>query len=126
MKADVSYNDLVGTAAADITDFTNGHNELADYEKLFKLDKTRFDLVGISLYGSETPSLSLICVDKELSTENKEHIVSMSIDDEFENVLDMLFKRLHIVLYKKFDEKYSKLDYDQEVSYEDFHEEEES
>lgn len=64
----------------------------------------------------------LFCVDKEKSTDEKEHIVNMSceINDDIE-ILDILFKRLHIVIHDKYDEKSVNLDYDEEVNYSDFH-----
>ena len=50
----------------------------------------------------------------------------MSYDEENEReIIDILFKRLHIVLHNKFDTKYPQLDYDEEVRYTDFHETEE-
>lgn len=90
------------------------------------MDENRFEPIGISLYGVNGFSVSLLCVDKEQSTEEKEHIVSMSCDVENENeILDILFKRLHIILHDRFDNKYPDMDYDEEVRYSDFHEEEE-
>lgn len=125
MKADVQYNDFKGTAAADISDFLGSKygDYLESFGKHFKIDENRFRVVGISIYGIDNFYISLICVDKVKSTEKKEHIVSMSIEIENEkDILDFLFKRLHIVLHSKFDEKYKNLDYDEEVRYEDFHE----
>jgi hypothetical protein len=43
------------------------------------------------------------------------------VNDGKEN-LDMLFKRLHIVLHERFDEKYPDLRYNEEIRYSDFHE----
>ncbi len=37
-------------------------------------------------------------------------------------IIGRLFKRLHIVFHDKFDNKYSELNYDEEVRYTDFHE----
>jgi hypothetical protein len=124
MKADVQYNDFVGTAAADISDFlgsTYGDN-LESFGKYFKIDRTRFTVIGISIYGTDNFYISLLCVDKQKSTEEKEHIVSMSIEIKTQKeILDFLFKRLHIVLHSKFDKKYMNLQYNEEVRYEDFH-----
>jgi len=62
-------------------------------------------------------------VDKLRSTAEKEHIVNMSIKIENEkDILDFLFKRLHIVLHSRFDKKYTEMDYDEEVNFSDFHE----
>jgi len=125
MEADAQYNDFVGTAAADISDFLGSKygDDLDSFGKYFKIDETRFKVIGISIYGTDSFYISFLCVDKIKSTVDKEHIVSMSIDIENKkDILDFLFKRLHIVLHSRFDDKYPALDYDEEVSYSDFHE----
>ena len=128
MKADVQYNDFVGTAAADISDHLGSKygDYLESFAKYFAIDQERFKTIGISVYGTDNFYISLICVDKHKSTEQKEHIISMSIEIKNEkDILDFLFKRLHIVLHSKFDDKYPNLEYDEEVRYEDFHKTEE-
>ena len=55
-----------------------------------------------------------ICIDLQKSKNDKEHIVSIRIDNDKE-ILSLLFKRLHIVLYDKFDDKYRNLDVDEEI-----------
>lgn len=125
MKADVQYNDFVGTAAADISDFLGSKygDNLESFGKYFKIDETRFKVIGISIYGTDSFSISFLCIDKLKSTEEKEYLVSMSIDIENEkDILHFLFKRLHIVLHSKFDNKYPTLEYDEEVRFSDFHE----
>lgn len=125
MKADVQYNDFVGTAAADISDFLGSKygDDLESFGKYFKIDETRFKVIGVSIYGTDSFYISFLCVDKQKSTEEKEHIVSMSVDIENEKeILDFLFKRLHIVLHSKFDDKYPRMKYDEEVNYSDYHE----
>ncbi len=125
MKADVQYNDFVGTAAADISDFLGSKygDGLGSFGEYFKIDETRFKVIGISIYGTDSFHISFLCVDKVKSTEAKEHIVSMSIDIENErDILDFLFKRLHIVLHSRFDHKYPTLNYDEEVNYSDYNE----
>lgn len=124
MKADVQYNDFVGTAAADISDFLGSKygDDLDSFGKYFKIDETRFKVIGVSIYGPDSLSISFLCVDKIKSKSDKEHIVSMSINIENEkDILEFLFKRLHIVLYSRIDNKYPTLDYDEEVSYSDYH-----
>ena len=124
MKADVQYNDFVGTAAADISDFLGSKygDDLESFGKYFKVDETRFKVIGISIYGTDSFYISFLCVDKIKSTFDKEHIVKMSVDIKNEkDILDFLFKRLHIVLHSRFDKKYPALDYDEEVSYSDYH-----
>jgi hypothetical protein len=124
MKADVQYNDFVGTAAADISDYLGSKygDYLESFAKFFKIDDNRFKIIGISIYGTENFYISLLCIDKQRSSEEKEYIVSMSIEVENEKeVLRFLFKRLHIVLHSRFDNKYPNLEYDEEIRYEDFH-----
>jgi len=124
MKAQVPYNDFEGSVAADISDGLGGvHGDnLERIGKYFNLDENRFKIVGISIYGTNEFSISLICIDLERSTDKKEHIVSMlcEVDDEKE-ILDILFKQIHIVLYDKFDDKYVNMDYDSEVRFSDYH-----
>tara|TARA_R110002033_G_scaffold139940_1_gene178879 strand:- start:816 stop:1205 length:390 start_codon:yes stop_codon:yes gene_type:complete len=125
MKANVQYNDFKGTASADISDFLGGAggDDVEGLSKYFDLNYDRFKPVGISIYGTENFGISLFCVDKEKSTEEKEHIVKMSCDvEDKKDIIDILFKRLNIVLHDKFDNKYPNLDYDEEVNYSDFHE----
>lgn len=127
MKADVQYNDFKGTAAADISDFLGSRyaDGLTGFAKYFKIDEDRFEIIGISVYGTKNFYISFYCVDKKKSTPEKEHIVSMSMDiEDDKEILSFLFKRLHVVLHSRFDKKYAELTYDEEVNYEDFHESE--
>jgi hypothetical protein len=128
MKASTQYNDFKGTVSADISDAFGGPggDDIKSLARFFDLNFERFEPIGISLYGTDGFSVALLCVDKERSTEEKEHIVSMSceVEDEKE-IIDILFKRLHIVLHNRFDDKYPNLDYDEEVNFSDFHETEE-
>ena len=125
MKADVQYNDFKGSVAADISDALSRYagDTLKSIGRYFKLDEKRFDIIGVSIYGTDDFSISLLCVDRNKSKDGHEHIVSMMYDigDDKEN-LDLLFKRLHIVLHERFDEKYPELGYNEEVRYSDFHE----
>lgn len=84
MKADVSYNDFKGTAAADISDFLGSpsSDDLKVIGKYFKLNQDRFDIIGLSIYGTSDFFISLICVDKVKSNDDQEHIVKMSIEHD--------------------------------------------
>jgi hypothetical protein len=124
MKASTQYNDLVGTAAADIS-YGFLQSNLNAIANAYNLDQNRFTLVGLHLYGVNPPRLSLICVDNERSEEGNEHIVKMAIDDDRNDILSFLFERLNIVLYPRFDRTYPSLDYNEEAMFSDFHEEEE-
>lgn len=125
MKASVQYNDFRGTAAADMSDAISvnfGGDNLESFANFFKLNKERFKIIGISFYGRESPSISLLCVDLEKSQNGKEHIVSMSVEWTYErHPLEVLFKRFDVVLHQKYDEKYPQLHYHEEVRFENFH-----
>jgi hypothetical protein len=114
MKASTSYDDLIGTSAADISDVTTRGNSLEQLAEYFKIDQNRLKVVGISIYGTQGFFLSFICVDKEKSTSEKEHIVKVMINADYENVLPILFKRFQTILYKRGDSHYSELGIDEE------------
>ena len=119
MKASTTYNDLIGTSGANISNLNTKFNKLEELADYFKIDKKRFKAVGLSIYGPsndyEEFCVKFICVDKQKSTEEKEHIVQILIDDEYDNILGLLFETLHIVLYDQFDSKYPELNYDEET-----------
>lgn len=124
MKARVTYNDFEGTVAADISDMLGGvlNDKLERIGKYFNLDEKKFKIIGISIYGTKEFSISLICIDKERSTAKKEHIVSMLCEiDEEKEILNLLFKELHIVLYNRRDNKYINMDYETEIRFSDYH-----
>ena len=69
MKARVQYNDLTGTAAADITDFSLNSLEKYLTDHFENYDTERYFCVGcrLNLGGqtSTTVSIRFICLDKE-------------------------------------------------------------
>lgn len=128
MKASVSYNDFIGTSAADIADHISAHHgdTLKSIAQHLGLNQDRFELIGISVNGVDDFSVSLLCVDKQQQKDGRDLIVSMMFDGDKERVkLDSLFKRLEIVLHEKHDDVYLPLDSDNEVRFSDFHETEE-
>lgn len=99
MEAEVQYNDLKGTAAADVTDFFN--NNLQHYlEKTFdKYDSNRYQCIGCDIYitgQSVSPSVHIqfICYDKI----NRKHVYLAPQKEMKTDEVLSLFKRLHIVL----------------------------
>ena len=126
MKASVSYNDLIGTVAADVSDEIATKFRTEDIEaigKYFEIDENRFQIIGISIYGVKNMFVSLICIDKDRS-ENQPFITKMNVNitDEDKNfILEILFKRLNIVLHSKFNEDFNKIVINEESNYEDFH-----
>jgi len=125
MKASVQYNDFTGTAAADISDFLSkvGGDKLKSIGRHFELNEDRFEVIAISVNGVEEFSVALICVDKQKSTAEKEHIVKIDLEiEDPEDILDLLFKRLEFVLHNKHDERYLERDYNEEANLSDFQE----
>lgn len=96
MKAKVQYNDLVGTAAADISDFYL--NSLNDYLKQHfpNVDWERYYCVGCSFYASygQYPNVTFICNDKK---ESKYCRLSPSKEYTLQEFFE-LFKRFSIVI----------------------------
>jgi hypothetical protein len=100
MKAQVQYDDFVGTAAADISDYS-------DLQKLLvsrKVDVTRYEAVGASFYSGYNHNFiaSIICLDRLNSTVDQPHLVDISFEvdfarDEFFN----LFKRFKVIITNK-------------------------
>lgn len=96
MKAKVQYNDIVGTAAADISDYYL--NSLTEYLKSnFKnFDSGRYTCVGCEFYASygQYPNVYFVCKDNKDSSyrifkPNKEY----TLEDFFE-----MFKRFSITI----------------------------
>ncbi|MCM1031247.1 MAG: hypothetical protein NC410_07420 [Oscillibacter sp.] len=96
MIASVQYNDLRGTAAADISDFYR--NSLENYlqRKYKEFDSNKYTCRGCSLWisdSSQLVNLAFICEDRE----NGEHILFNLKEMPMQEAFD-LFKRLEIVL----------------------------
>lgn len=122
MKANVQYNDFVGSAAADISDHLGSQfgDDLKGFGKYFDIDEKRYEVIGISIYGTDNFFISLLCIDRDKSNDKKEHVVKISMEvDGQEKILDVLFKRLCIVLHSKFETKYYDIGYDEEIRYSD-------
>lgn len=95
IKATTQYNDFVGTAAADISDFQH----LEDYLSANGVDIEKYQVIGIEFYASysEFISVRFICEDKE-SQEIKTIGFEKNITkDEFLN----FFKRFNVIVTKK-------------------------
>lgn len=118
MKASTQYTDLVGTAAADISDSSRS-NTLEEVAQHFNLDKKRFKIIGLSIYGIGRLSVSLICEDLSKSTNDKKYIVKLLIDN-VDDVIALVLKRLHVVLYNKRDEVYPDIELSEELHLSDF------
>lgn len=99
MEAEVQYNDLKGTAAADITDFCN--TDLQNYLKATfkKYNFNRYQCVGCDIFisGQSISSnvhIQFICYDKI----NRKHVYLAPQKEMKTDEVLSLFKRLNIVL----------------------------
>lgn len=116
MKAKVQYGDLIGTAAADISDLITKDNQLQEIGNYFNIDENRFEIIGVTIFGVSDFYCCLLCVDKVKSTSLKKHIVKIRVEDnDEEGIISVLFKRFNVVLYDRFKSEYADLDYDEEI-----------
>ena len=123
MEARTQYTDLRGFAAADVSGrISQQANCLADVAEYLKLDTNKLELVGLSFYGVVNRSISLICVDKERSTEEKEYLVTVMIDREGDERVDIrdVIERLHVLVFDKRDERYLDQEIDREMRLSDY------
>lgn len=101
MKANVQYNDFIGTSAADISD----HRSLDDFLASRGININRFESIGATFYTgySDFFSASILCIDKKQSTKEKAHIVKIHFESELskEEFFD-LFKRFNVIIMNKF------------------------
>ncbi len=114
MKANVQYNDFIGTAAADKSDHLNLHEFLSSRG----LDIDRYETIGLSFFSAYTDffTVSIICIDKEKSSSIKSHIVKIVFEEFDKNDFFDLFKRFNVVLTKTSGD-YSNDEIDEEVSF---------
>ena len=102
MKASVQYNDLVGTAAADVSDFHNNHLQFYLKNTFNGYDDTRYKCEGcrISMSDhSDYANVHFICYDNQ-----KEKYVYFTPLKEL-TLKDMvsMFKRFDIVIGQDID-----------------------
>lgn len=117
MKASVQYNDFIGTSAADISD----HENLNQFLSSRGVDINRYDSIGASFYAGYSDSFyaSIICIDKQKSTNEKPYIVSISFEDEFDkDEFFDLFKRFNVMISTKH-YSYQNNDIDEEIMVDD-------
>ncbi|WP_010250725.1 hypothetical protein [Myroides injenensis] len=127
MKAKVQYNDFYGSVAADISDLIAAKkgNYISSIGEYFDVNPEKFKVVGVSLTGVSNFEITLLCVDLEKSNDSKEHLVKMKMDLDAEGqkrMLDLLFKRLNIVLFDSGKEQYLEKECNETVNFDEFHE----
>ena len=117
MKATVQYNDFIGTSAADISD----HTKLNDFLASRGVDTDKYEAIGASFYANYSKSFtaSIICIDKEQSSESKKHIAKISFEASFDkDEFFDLFKRFDVILAKKHN-GYQENEIDEEIIIDD-------
>ena len=96
MKAYVQYNDFLGTAAADISDYTT----LEKYLNGINVDTNRYHPIGAKFYtsyGDDFCNVEILCQDRE----KKNSLAALVIEDMSIQDFFMLFKRFEVVLHLK-------------------------
>lgn len=123
MKATVQYNDFIGTAAADISD----HFSLQDFLENRNVNTEKYEAIGAEFYCgySDFFSISIICVDKERSTNGNRHLVNIEFEKELtkDEFFD-LFKRFNVVITQKYG-NYEHLEIEESITFDDREEDEE-
>lgn len=105
MKADVQYNDYIGTAAADMSDLES--NRIWSYLNQKGVYNDKYDFIGVSFYAlgdDERASFNFICRDKEDGAVKNFAFEKEQSVDEFLK----FFKRFNVVLGQKH--QYQKLE----------------
>lgn len=101
MKASTQYNDFIGTSAADISD----HSNLSEFLNSRGVDTERYEPIGANFYHGYADffSGSIICIDRQNSTDTKPYIVQLHFEAEFTHEeFFNLFKRFNVMVTKKY------------------------
>ena len=90
MKPSVQYNDRIGHAAADIAGI--------DYNKIAQISNLgeRYTIIGISLYGTNNISVSLLCRDNLESTLDNEVLVHVYPNNDLP--INSVLERLNVTI----------------------------
>ncbi len=115
MKAKTHYRDLEGTASADISDFIASNNYLQDLCDTFNLDKNKYKILGVAISGTKDLLGSLICLDNEKSTSEREHIVKIELQNVEEPIIDFLFKQFEVILFSREAKHYEVNEYNETI-----------
>lgn len=109
---------MFGSAAADIRDHKD--NNLNKLAKSFGVDTKRFNPVGLTLFGIRDFRVSFLCEDLQKSTDQKKHVVKLMVNEDRDNIIENLFKRLEVVLYLKHDKEFPEIDKYEELELDDY------
>jgi len=100
MKASVPFSDLLGTASASL----DSPSDLNEFLASRQIDTDRYTAIGASFYAHDIDvfSASIICLDSEKSTLEKNHIVKIGFEAEFDKEeFFELFKGFEVVVSMK-------------------------
>lgn len=124
MKAHTSYNDFSGSVSADISDqiAKSKPSTLETIGDYFKVNKERFKIIGLSIYGTGNFQISLFCIDKLRTKEGENFIIQMRMDQFGGSPLfKLLFKNLEIILHDKSNPCHDILRIDEVDTYNYYH-----
>jgi len=116
-KAQVQFNDFVGSAAADISD----HSDLKKFLVLRKVDVERYEPVGASFYSgyNHNCNASIICLDRIRSSEGRPYLVDISFEGDFDSAdFFNLFKRFNVMITSKT-RGYYQIEISEEIVFDD-------
>jgi hypothetical protein len=116
MDSSTPYNDLRGKVSADISDLTTTTNNLKELATSFGIETTRYEPIGLRLYGVNDFLTYIIAIDNDKSTENKEHLVEIEIDSDDPN---LILKNMDIVTVDRFKQEYLNKEIDETINLED-------
>lgn len=98
MKAEVQYNDLRGTSAADVSDFLNSSLQNHLIQKYPDFDANRYTCIGCTLYFSDY-SVDSVNVDFICKDNQDDNYVRFSPEQSYSyKEAISLFKRFNVVL----------------------------
>ena len=119
MKASTSYNDLHGTAAADITDFST-NNTLEGLSKKIGIDESKLKLVGICVWGTYDLNIDFLCIDIDKLKKGSKHMVQISLPKDKAKDLENIFKLFNVVLFNRLDKEHSNLEVESHSNWSDY------
>jgi len=117
MQARTQYTDFLGTAAADISD----HTDLTKFLISRGIDTKRYEPIGAEFYHgySNFFSATIICIDKEKSSDIKPYITSISFENDFDHTEFFdLFKRFKVIVTDKHN-GHQDGEIDEEITFDD-------
>lgn len=118
-KAKVPYGDFIGTSAADNSDVYGDKKPLDNYLAKHGVNPNRYEAIGagFSTFYNSSFYTSIICIDKDQSTETNKYIVKIKTEMSKNEFFD-LFKEFSVVITKNL-HNYHNIEINDNVSIED-------